>query len=71
MAYEVLAAGGSYPVVMNGANEVLVDLFLKKKISFIQIQDTLERILEQHQPVYNLNLEDILKLRSRDQGIYI
>ena len=62
MAYEVLKAGGSYPVVLNGANEALVDLFLRKKISFIQIQDTLERILDRHQPVYDMDLDTILNL---------
>lgn len=62
IAYEALEAGGSYPVVMNGANEVLTDLFLKGKISFVQIQDTLEQIMEHHTPLYHLTLEDILNL---------
>ncbi|MEG1163287.1 MAG: 1-deoxy-D-xylulose-5-phosphate reductoisomerase [Anaerovoracaceae bacterium] len=52
--------GGSYPVAMNGANEVLVDLFLKGKINFIDIQKNLERILNEHKPTYNLDLDSIL-----------
>ena len=31
-AIEAIEAGGSYPAAMNGANEVLVDAFLKGKI---------------------------------------
>ena len=62
MAYESSRAGGSYPAVLNGANEVLVDLFLNGKIRFIDIQDTLERILDAHNPQYNLILEDILQI---------
>ena len=61
-AYEASKAGGSYPVVLNGANEVLVDRFLKREIRFIDIQNTLEKILDQHVPTYDLTLEDILRI---------
>ena len=37
LAYDALDAGDSYPVVLNAANEVLVDLFLRGRISFLQI----------------------------------
>lgn len=62
LAYQASEAGGSYPVVLNGANEVLVDMFLKEQISFIDIQRTLEDILEKHNPTYNLELEDIINI---------
>lgn len=62
LAYDASKAGGSYPVVLNGANEVLVDRFLKKEIGFIEIQQTLEKILNEHKPQYNLSLEDILSI---------
>lgn len=61
MAYEACRRGGSFPVVLNGANEALVALFLEGKIRFTQIQDTLERILDQHEPQFDLNLEGILE----------
>ena len=61
MAYDAIKAGGSYPVALNGANEVLVDAFLKRKIPFIQIQNKLEKILNSHIPSYNLDLEGILQ----------
>ena len=62
MAYEASKAGGSYPVVLNAANEVLVDLFLKEKIRFIDIQNRLEDILDKHNPTYHLTLEDIVAI---------
>ncbi len=62
LAYDASKAGGSYPVVLNGANEVLVDRFLHKEIGFIEIQETLEKILNEHKPKYNLSLEDILSI---------
>lgn len=61
IAYDSSEAGGTYPVVMNAANEVLVDLFLNRKIRFIDIQNNLERILDAHKPAYNLDLEGILE----------
>lgn len=62
LAYEAIEAGGSYPVVLNAANEVLVSAFLNKKIRFTDIQKTLEHILHEHKPTYNLDLEGILEI---------
>ena len=62
LAYDALREGGSYPVVLNGANEVLVDLFLKGKIRFIDIQNTLEKVMDSLVPVYDLDLEGILDI---------
>lgn len=61
IAYESSEAGGTYPVVMNAANEVLVDMFLKRQIRFIDIQNNLQRILDAHKPSYNLDLDGILE----------
>ena len=61
LAYESSKAGGTYPVTLNGANETLVELFLKKKIKFTDIQNILERILEAHSPAYNLDLEGLME----------
>lgn len=61
LAYEACRAGGSYPVVLNGANEVLVDMFLKGKIRFTDIQDTLVKVMDEHRPVKCLDIEGILE----------
>lgn len=62
LAFEAQEAGGSYPVALNGANEVLVDLFLHEKIRFIDIQNYLEKILDDHKPEFDLGLEDIIRI---------
>ena len=69
MAYEACRRGGSYPVVLNGANEVLVDLFLHEKIRFIDIQNTLVKVMEEHGPKFGLDLEGVLEMdmRIRDE----
>lgn len=40
---QALNAGGTLPCVVNGVNESLVDLFLKGKISFLEITDVIEK----------------------------
>ncbi|NLD19763.1 MAG: 1-deoxy-D-xylulose-5-phosphate reductoisomerase [Clostridiales bacterium] len=69
LAYEAARLGGSYPVVLNGANEVLVDMFLRGMIKFTDIQDSLVRIMDKHLPKYHLDLEGILEedLRIREE----
>lgn len=69
LAYEACREGGSYPVVLNAANEELVDMFLKGKIKFTDIQDTLVKVMEDHEPKYDLDIEGILEedIRIREK----
>ncbi len=45
IAYAAINEGGSAPIVMNGANEELVAMFLAGKIGFTDIPDTIERVM--------------------------
>jgi 1-deoxy-D-xylulose-5-phosphate reductoisomerase len=67
-AYDAVKAGGSYPVALNAANEVLVQQFLEGRIKFLDIQNTLERILQEHKPVYKLDLEEIIEIDHNIRG---
>jgi 1-deoxy-D-xylulose-5-phosphate reductoisomerase len=53
--------GGSLPAVLNAANEVAVDSFLKKKINFPQITETVRRVMDAHKVVSHPTLEQILE----------
>jgi 1-deoxy-D-xylulose-5-phosphate reductoisomerase len=68
LAYEAITAGGSYPVVLNAANEVLVRHFLEGRIGFVEIQNKIETILQNHKPVYKLDLEGILEIDRKIRG---
>jgi len=46
LATDSLHSGGIMPTVMNAANEIAVDAFLKDKISFLQIADVVESTME-------------------------
>jgi 1-deoxy-D-xylulose-5-phosphate reductoisomerase len=47
--------------VLNAANEVVVDAFLKGHIKFIKISEQIERVLSRHNPVPSPTLDDILE----------
>lgn len=62
LAYTAAAEGGSCPVALNAANEVLVDLFLKGKIRLIDIQENLERVMAWHDRETQLTLAGVLEI---------
>ncbi|WP_026485888.1 1-deoxy-D-xylulose-5-phosphate reductoisomerase [Caldanaerobius polysaccharolyticus] len=68
LAYDAALKGGTYPAVLNAANEVLVDLFLKGALRFLDIPVFIEEALNRHSPIYNPSLEDIIYAdwRTRD-----
>ncbi len=48
LALKAASAGGSMPAVLNGANEIAVDAFLKEKIGFLDIPRLIEQTMEAH-----------------------
>ena len=62
LAYAALQTGGSCPLVLNAANEVLVDAFLQEKIRFLDIPRKLSLILSRHSAAERLDLEGILEI---------
>ena len=60
LAYQALEAGGTMTVVLNGANEVAVDLFLRGVISFNSMPAVVERVMEKHNNHKNPCLDDII-----------
>jgi 1-deoxy-D-xylulose-5-phosphate reductoisomerase len=60
LAYEVLERGGTAAAVFNAANEVAVDLFLKKQVAFLRIFELVESVLSAHNVVPDPDLEQVL-----------
>jgi 1-deoxy-D-xylulose-5-phosphate reductoisomerase len=46
LARDALRAGGGTPAVLNAANEVAVEAFLQRRIGFLDIVETVERVLD-------------------------
>jgi 1-deoxy-D-xylulose-5-phosphate reductoisomerase len=59
-AYEAMRAGGTAPCVLNASNEVAVNAFLQKKISFNDISTVIRRTVDDHGVTPAGVLEDVL-----------
>ncbi|QTD42295.1 1-deoxy-D-xylulose-5-phosphate reductoisomerase [Sporosarcina sp. Te-1] len=61
LAYDAGREGGTMPAAMNAANEVAVQLFMDGRISFLQIEDLVETVMENHDKISKPDLETILQ----------
>jgi len=60
LALDAGKSGGTYPAVLCAADEVAVELFLDRIISFTDIAKIVQKTLEQHQNVVQPSLEEVL-----------
>ncbi|MBN1156687.1 1-deoxy-D-xylulose-5-phosphate reductoisomerase [Candidatus Woesearchaeota archaeon] len=60
-AYESGRAGGVMPAIMNAANEVAVDYFLKAKIPFVMIQKTIRHMMDSFKNISTPDIEEIME----------
>ncbi len=61
LAYRAAYAGGTVPCVLNAANEVSVEAFLKRNLRFASIPKVIEKVLDCHQNKLVPDLGDILE----------
>lgn len=73
IAYEVGKNGGLLPTVLNGANEVAVQLFLDRKIKFLEIAEIIENTLKEFKDECKkeLNLDNIIALDKKVRNYVI
>ena len=62
IAYDAIREGGSAPIVMNGANEELVAMFLQGMIAFTDIADTIEKTINKMPQSRPESIEEILDI---------
>ncbi len=57
LAFEALKQGGNQPCILNAANEIAVDAFLKDKVGFLEMSDIIEQSMQKvsfiKKPNYN------------------
>ena len=58
ISYEALRKGGNWPCILNAANEVAVEAFLKKSIGFLDIPDVIEKTFGRMTYIKSPVLED-------------
>lgn len=59
IARNAIAAGGACPAILNAANEVAVEAFLKEKIGFLDIATIVAETLDRYSPPEPKGVEDI------------
>lgn len=62
LARQVLEEGESFPVALNTANEVAVEMFLKRRIKYSDIADVVAEIVENHKKRKIESLDDIFEV---------
>ena len=65
LAYKAIEMGHSFQVVLNAANEVLVEGFLNGKIKYTQIADGIEEMMNMYEKIELDGIEDILKFDQK------
>ncbi len=58
LAYQALAKGGNLPCIMNAANEIAVDAFLRDKIGFLDISEVIEKSMVSMDFLIDPSLDD-------------
>jgi len=61
LAYRALRSRGTAPAVLNAANEVLVDAFLRARIGYLDIPRVTCQVLDLHGVVEHPSLDDLLR----------
>ena len=62
LAYHAMEKGGSLPCVLNAANEVAVEMFLKGGIGFLQMSDAIEDAMSNVEFISHPTLDDYMEL---------
>lgn len=65
LSYQAGKVGGTMPAILNAANEAAVELFLNKRIKFLEIGNILEECMNKFTVKYNYTLEDVLEIDEK------
>lgn len=64
LAVDAIRKKGSFPVVLNAANEEAVDLFLKGRMEFREIVGVVQATLSRHKMKKTVSVDDILRIHN-------
>ncbi len=69
LAFEALNAGGNMPCVLNAANEIVVSLFLKDKIGFMEMPTVIEECMNHIKIIKNPSLDDLVETNDETRKL--
>jgi 1-deoxy-D-xylulose-5-phosphate reductoisomerase len=69
LSFEAMEKGGNVPCVLNAANEIVVEAFLKRKIKFLQMSDIIEEAIEKVAFIKTPGLNDLIDTNNETRRI--
>ena len=69
LSYEALNSGGNMPCILNAANEVVVEAFLKRKVKFLQMPDIIEEAMKKVSFIKEPGLEDLIETNAETRKL--
>lgn len=69
LAFKAMDAGGNEPCILNAANEVVVQAFLDRKITFLQISEIIEQTIDGVTFVKEPNMDDLIQTNTETRII--
>jgi len=69
LAYEAMKNGGNMACILNAANEIAVDAFLKDKIKFLQIAELNEKCMQKVNFIQKPSLQDYIETDAETRKV--
>ena len=69
LSYQAMEKGGNMPCILNAANEVVVDAFLRDKIGFLEMSDVVENCMEKSTFVANPTYDDFVSSNKQSRAL--
>jgi 1-deoxy-D-xylulose-5-phosphate reductoisomerase len=69
LSFEAMNSGGNMPCILNAANEVVVEAFLNKKITFLQMPKIIEKAMQKVAFIEKPTLDDLIQTNAETRKI--
>ena len=69
LSFEAMDKGGNVPCVLNAANEIVVEAFLKRKIKFLEMSDIIEKAMNKLAFIKKPSLDDLIDTNNETRRV--
>ena len=69
LSFEAMNTGGNMPCILNAANEVVVEAFLNKKITFPEMPEIIEKAMQKVAFIVKPTLDDLIQTNAETRKI--
>jgi 1-deoxy-D-xylulose-5-phosphate reductoisomerase len=69
LAFEALKQGGNQPCILNAANEIAVEAFLKEKVGFLEMSDIIEQSMQKVSFIKKPNYNDYVATDAETRSL--